>query len=190
MSQNSHYPSQDPILKLKQEMKLRRFSQKTIKSYLHYITDFLNFANKGAKNINTENIRKYLEKMADNNKSSSTLNIAYNAFKFYFEKILRRRFFANIPRAKKQNKLPVVLSKEEIKLFLSCIGNVKYRLIFGTIYSSGLRISEATRLKVKDLDFANEILWVRQGKGANDRQTILPKIIIPVMKKYVSRNRH
>lgn len=184
MIQDSYYPSQDPILKLRQEMKLRKFSQKTIKSYLHYITDFLEFARKNPKIVNTEDIRSYLEKLADSGKSGSTLNIAYNALKFYFEKILRRRFFVNIPRAKKENKLPVVLSKEEIKIFFSSVSNVKYKLIFGIIYSSGLRISEAVRLKVKDLDFANEVLWVRQGKGAKDRQTILPKIIIPVMKKY------
>jgi integrase/recombinase XerD len=187
MIQNSYYPSQDPILKLKQEMKLRNFSQKTIKSYLHYITNFLEFARKNPKVINTEDIRKYLENMADSGKSGSTLNIAYNALKFYFEKILRRRFFVNIPRAKKENKLPVVLSKEEIKIFFSNNDNAKYKLIFGLMYSSGLRISEAVQLKVKDLDFTGEILWVRQGKGAKDRQTILPKIIIPVMKKYTNK---
>lgn len=185
--QSNYYPSQDPILKLRQEMKLRKFSQKTIKSYLHYITNFLNYARKGPRNVNTKDIRKYLEKMADDGRSGSTLNIAYNALKFYFEKILRRRFFLNIPRAKKENKLPVALSKEEVKFFLSCVDNVKYKLIFGIIYSSGLRISEATQLKVKDFDFSNGILWVRQGKGAKDRQTILPKIVIPVMKKYVGR---
>lgn len=187
MIQNSYYPSQDPILKLKQEMKLRKSSPKTIKSYLYYITDFLKFARKNPKIVNTEDIRNYLEKMADGGKSGSTLNIAYNALKFYFEKILRRRFFVNIPRAKKENKLPVVLSKEEIKIFFSHNENAKYKLIFGLIYSSGLRISEATNLKIKDLDFFSGILWVRQGKGAKDRQTILPKVIIPVMKKYVSR---
>jgi len=186
MIQNNYYPSQDPILKLKQEMKLRNFSQKTIESYLHYITDFLRFARKNPKTVNTEDIRKYLEKMADEKKTGSTLNIAYNALKFYFEKILRRKFFANIPRAKKENKLPVALSKEEIKLFLSYVNNMKYKLIFGIMYSSGLRISEATQLKVGDLDFSNAILWVRHGKGAKDRQTILPKTIIPAMKKYVS----
>lgn len=187
MMQNNYYPSQDPILKLRQEMKLRKFSQKTVKSYLHYITNLLFFARKNPKVINTEDIRQYLEKMADNGMSSSTLNIAYNALKFYFEKILRRRFFVHIPRAKKENRLPVALSKEEVKNFLFCVGNVKYKLIFGIMYSSGLRISEAVRLKVKDLDFSSAVLWVRQGKGAKDRQTILPKIIIPVMKKYVDR---
>lgn len=187
MVQNNYYPSQDPILKLKREMKLRKFSQKTIKSYLYYITNFLDFANKGPRNINTEDIRKYLEKMADKGRSGSTLNIAYNALKFYFEKILRRRFFIHIPRAKKENKLPIVLSKEEVKNFLSSVDNVKYKLIFGIMYSSGLRISEATQLKVKDLDFTSGVLWVRSGKRSKDRQTILPKIIIPLMKKYISK---
>ncbi len=186
MIQNNYYPSQDPILKLKQEMKLRNFSQKTIKSYLHYITNFLEFARKNPKIVNNEDIRNYLEKMADEGKTGSTLNIAYNALKFYFGKILRRKFFADIPRARKENKLPVVLSKEEIRLFFSCNDNAKYKLIFGLIYSSGLRISEAVKLKVKDLDFSNGILWIRLGKGSRDRQTIFPQIIIPIMRKYTN----
>lgn len=82
----SYYPSQDPLLKLIQEMKLRKFSQKTIKSYLHYITDLLKYSNKNPKNVNTEDIRGYLEHLADKNSAASTLNCAYSAFKLYFEK--------------------------------------------------------------------------------------------------------
>ena len=113
---NYQYPSKDPLHQLKQEMKLRGFSSKTIKSYLYYITDILNFANKSPKFINTDDIRDYLEYLADQGMSSSTLNSAYSSLKFYFEKILKRKFFVNIPRAKKGKKLPVVLSREEVKV--------------------------------------------------------------------------
>lgn len=124
-----YYPSQDPMLKLKQEMKLRGFSQKTVKSYLYYITNVLNFANKNPKTINGDDARSYLEDLADKNKSSSTLNSAYSALKFYFEKILHRKFFANIPRSKKDKKLPEVLTREEIGEIFSVIANVKHRLL-------------------------------------------------------------
>jgi site-specific recombinase XerD len=188
MKKSNYYPSQDPIVKLKQEMKLRGFSQKTVKSYLYYITEVLKYSNKNPKTIKTANIRNYLEKLANENKSASTLNSAYSALKFYFEKILHRKFFVNIPRAKKDKKLPVVLSKREIKLILGTINNAKHKLCLALMYSAGLRVSEIIKLKVKDLDFDNQILWVRGGKGNKDRQTLLPKILINVLKKYTKNS--
>jgi site-specific recombinase XerD len=185
----NYYPSQDPILKLKQEMKLRRFSPKTVKSYLYYITDILKQSNKNPKTVNTEDIRGYLEKMADEGKSSSTLNVVHNALKFYFEKILRRKFFTHIPRAKMSKKIPEVFTKSEVKKILGTIRNVKHKLILGLMYSSGLRVSEVVNLKVKDFDFENKLLFVRNAKGAKDRTTILSKKVSDVMEKYL-RNKN
>jgi site-specific recombinase XerD len=181
----SYYPSQDPMLKLKQEMKLRKFSPKTIKSYLYYITDLLKYSNKNPKTVNTDDIRQYLESLADNNLSASTLNIAHSAFRLYFEKILCRRFFAHIPRAKCPKKLPETLTKEEIKKIFSTVSNVKHKLLLGLMYSSGLRVSEVVACKVKDLDFASKLLRVRQAKGAKDRMTILAEKMIGVLQKYI-----
>ncbi|MBT4277419.1 tyrosine-type recombinase/integrase [Candidatus Falkowbacteria bacterium] len=185
MNQNNYYPSQDPLRKLKQEMKLRKFSIKTIKSYLYYITGLLKTANKNPKNIKTDDIRNYLEKMVDKNSASSTINLAYSAFKFYFEKILRRRFFVNIPRVKKSKKLPTVLTRNEIGEIFAVIQNVKHKLLLGVMYSSGLRVGELINIKVSDLDFENKILKIRTGKGAKDRVTIFSDKIISVLKKYI-----
>ena len=79
---NYYRPSRDPIHLLKQEMKLRRFSQKTIKSYLHYINQCLDYANKSPKDIITSDVRAFLEHLADSGRSSSTLNTAYSALLF------------------------------------------------------------------------------------------------------------
>jgi site-specific recombinase XerD len=189
MNQSNYYPSQDPILKLKQEMKLRKFSGKTIKSYLYYITDILKFANKNARSVNSSDIRSYLEKLADSGKSASTLNAAYNALKFYFEKILRRSFFLNIPRAKSAKILPEVFTKGEVKKILGTIQNVKHKLLLGLMYSSGLRVSEVVNIKVGDLDFQNRMLRVRQAKGAKDRMTILSAKVAGVLEKYVKNKK-
>ncbi|MFH0819670.1 MAG: site-specific tyrosine recombinase/integron integrase [bacterium] len=185
MNQNNYYPSQDPLLKLRQEMKLRKFSQKTIQSYLHYITELLTYSSKNPKTVNTEDIRDYLEHLADKNFSASTLNTAYSALKFYFEKILCRRFFMNIPRAKRPKTLPETLTKEEVRKILGVIQNVKHKLLLGLIYSSGLRVSEAVNVKVKDLDFSNKIMAVKQGKGAKDRITILSEKMAGVLERYL-----
>ncbi|MEA2088326.1 MAG: site-specific tyrosine recombinase/integron integrase [Patescibacteria group bacterium] len=189
MKQSDYYPSQNPILKLKQEMKLRGFSQKTVKSYLYYITEVLKFANKNPKIVNTKDIRNYLEKLADNKQSASTLNTAYSALKFYFEKILYRRFFVNIPRAKKSKRLPEIFTKSEVKKILSTIQNVKHKLLLGLMYSSGLRVSEIVNVKVRDLDFENNMLKVRQAKGAKDRITIMSKKVVNVLEKYVKNKK-
>ncbi|KKP93377.1 MAG: phage integrase family protein [Candidatus Moranbacteria bacterium GW2011_GWD2_36_12] len=184
MNGNYQYPSKDPIYQFKQEMKLRKFSPKTVKSYLHYITDLLEISNKNPKTINTDDIRKYLENLADKGLSSSSLNIAHSAFKLYFEKILNRRFFANIPRAKQPKKLPETLTKEEVHQILGTIQNVKHKLMLGFMYSSGLRVSEVINCKVKNLDFESRLLHICHAKGAKDRTTILSEKMCPVLKKY------
>lgn len=140
---------------------------------------------KSAREIKTDDIRNYLEQLADNGRSSSTINIVYSALKFYFETVYRRRFFVNIPRMKKSGYLPVVFSKDEVKKILSAINNVKHKLMIAVLYSSGLRVSEVVRLKVEDLDFSNLLLRVRHGKGDKDRSTVLSDKVADVLKRYV-----
>src|SRR3989339_626902 len=146
-------PSRDPIVILRQEMKLRNFSQKTIKSYTHYITIFLNQSIKNAREVDSTEIRAYLEKMADSGVSASTLNTAYSALKFYFGLILRRKFFLSIPRARKDKKLPQVLSRVEVKNMISATENLKHRCIISLLYGAGLRVGELVRLKMREIDF-------------------------------------
>jgi site-specific recombinase XerD len=145
----------------------------------------LAFSRKNPKTVNTDDIRRYLENLADKNCSASTLNIAHSAFKLYFEKILNRRFFANIPRAKQPKKLPETLTKDEIHRIFATIKNVKHKLMLGFMYSSGLRVSEVINCKVKHLYFESRMLLVSQAKGAKDRKTILSEKLCPVLKKYL-----
>ncbi len=177
----------DPIFNLERELRIRGFSDKTIKSYLLYNINFLKFVKKSPKSVTTENIKKYLDHLTRRGVSNTTLNLIINALKFYYKQILRRRLFGRIKRPKKEKHLPVVLSKNEIKEILSQINNVKHKLLLGLMYASGLRVSEVCRLKVKNLDFDNNILWVGAGKGAKDRQTLLPKIISRILQKYLNK---
>ncbi|MEK7065030.1 MAG: phage integrase N-terminal SAM-like domain-containing protein, partial [Patescibacteria group bacterium] len=153
MEQSQYYPSQDPIVKLRQEMKLRQFSQKTVKSYCYYITNCLQSSNKNAREVTTDDIRAYLEKLADKGVSSSTLNTAYSALKFYFGNILRRKFFLSIPRAKKDKKLPSVLSKNEAHKMIELTVNPKRNCMLCLLYGSGLRVGELVHLRARDIDF-------------------------------------
>ena len=183
---NHPYPSQDPIVKLKQEMKLRGFSQKTVKAYLHYITELLRKSKKSPKYVTGQDIRAFLEHLADQGKSASTINIAHSALKFYFEKILRRRFFGQIPHVKKDKKLPEILSREEIQQILAAIQNPKHRLVMATMYCAGLRVSELVKLKVSDLSLAEKTIHIRASKGKKDRITILSEKVIPDLENQIA----
>jgi len=175
METNQYFPSQDPMVKLRQEMKLRNFSQKTIKSYIHYITHCLFWSRKNPRDIAGADIRFYLEKMVEKGASASTLNTAYSALKFYFGAILRRSFFLNIPRAKKDKKLPSVLSKEGVKRMILLTVNPKHNCMLSLLYGAGLRVGELVRLKMGDIDIERGVINIRQGKGAKDRCVMLPQ---------------
>jgi len=99
-------PSQDLLEKLEKEMVLRGFSPKTRKTYLGYINKAFKSNNKSPRVITANDVKNYLFKLAKQGKSASTINTAYSALLFYFEKIMHRRFFVNIPRSKQTKKLP------------------------------------------------------------------------------------
>ena len=91
----------DPMYNLERDLKIRGFSRKTIKAYLHYNKKFLNFARKSPKEITNEDIKRYLEYLANRQVSNVTLNLAINALKFYYTQILKRKFFFGIKHPKK-----------------------------------------------------------------------------------------
>ncbi|MSU74944.1 MAG: integrase [Candidatus Magasanikbacteria bacterium] len=181
---DTHYrPSRDPVILLKQEMVLRGFSVKTIKSYLHYVGEFLRFANKDARSVSQADVRAYLEYLSSEDFSASTINTAYSALLFYFGKILYRRFFVNLPRAKKEKHLPNVLSKAEVAKIIEVTENPKHNCIISLLYGTGVRVSELTHIKMRDVDLDRMILRVYQGKGKKDRQTIIPKALKEILLK-------
>lgn len=134
---------------LERELKIRGFSRKTIKVYLHYNKKFLIFARKSPKEIINEDIKRYLEFLANREVSNATLNLAINALKFYYTQVLKRKFFFDIKHPKKEKRLPVVLTKDEIRKMLEATKNLKHKLLMEIMYASGLRVSEVTKLKIK-----------------------------------------
>ncbi|MDD3052131.1 MAG: tyrosine-type recombinase/integrase [Candidatus Cloacimonetes bacterium] len=107
-------------------------------------------------------------------------------YHLYFEKILRREaksYFFEIPRSK-ERKLPVVLSKEEVKLIISSTNNLKHKAILSTIYSAGLRLSEVVNLKIADFDSERMLISIKGGKSKKDRNTILSKELLLLLREY------
>jgi len=177
------------------EIKLRGFSPKTVIMYKLYNKQFLEFIDnlektqnsqsinlnknsneytkKEPKNIDENDIKIFLAEKMGEDLSTKTIALVKASILFYYNEILGNKFEIKTPKIKK--KTPVVLTKEEINKLFSVISNKQHSMILQLYYSSGLRLSEATKLRKKSLDFNENVIWVRDGKGGKDRMSILSK---------------
>lgn len=172
--------------KMKKDMELKNLSERTIEVYLKCVTNFAIYYGKSPEALDYDAIRDYLHYLIKVKKScQSTINQHYSAIKFFYETTLGREWDPlKIPRSKRIKKLPVVLSKEEINDIFDKVQNLKHRAILMTIYSGGLRLSEAINLKVSDIDSQRMMIRVCQGKGNKDRYTLLGKRALEVLRSY------
>jgi integrase/recombinase XerD len=110
--------------------------------------------------------------------------------RFFYRNTLNRKVeIERIPFPRREKKLPLILSKEEVKALLTAPKNLAHRAILATLYGAGLRVSEATSLKVHDLDSSRGVIWVRGGKGRKDRQVMLAQPLREVLAAYWRRKR-
>lgn len=170
---------------LETELKLRAFSQRTVQSYLYYNKKFLEFAKKEPDQMIEDDVKNYIAYLMGKNISPKSIILIKAALKFFYSEVLKKNI-VNIKSPKVSKKLPVVLTKEEVKILIDSVKNEKHKLIISLLYSSGLRLSELINLKVGDLELEEKVGWVRSGKGAKDRLFILPNLLIEDLKKYVS----
>lgn len=159
------------LKKLETELKLRGFSTQTCKMYLFYNRKFLEHVNKKPGELTTEDIKEYLAYKISENLSNASLALIKASLKFFLKEILGKEFMIKTPRIAK--KLPLVLSRQEIKDMIENTTHCKHRLLIELLYSSGLRLSECINLKYEDLDLNEGIGWVRSGKGSKDRIFII-----------------
>lgn len=162
------------LKKLEVEMKLRGFSEKTMKSYLFYNQKFIEYIEKSPEDVTEEDIKEFLANKLSESVSNGTINFIKASLKFYYGDILGKNLsLIKTPRIVK--KLPIVLTKKEIKKLLKT-KNIKHRLLIELLYSTGLRLSECVNLRYKDLDVCENIGWVRNGKGGKDRIFIISEL--------------
>lgn len=181
----------ETLFLLEKELKLKGYSYKTCKAYKGHITRFLCFAQKKYSEVQREDIQKYLlYLLEEKNNSHAYVNQALSAIKFLVSNILKRKEIVyDYARPKKEQKLPDVLSQEEIICLFNQISNSKHRAILFLIYSSGLRVGEVVRLKLRDLDPQRKLIHIRQGKGRKDRFSILSDITIKVLHEYRTKHK-
>jgi len=161
----------------KQELKLRNYSPKTIKAYLGCLRGYFDFQKFNLEKIDEENIKRFLLNKQNKNYSSQTINLYLNAIKFFYREVLKTPQKINLKFAKRSKKLPIVLSREEIKNIIESIKNPKHKLIISLAYGAGLRISEITGLKIEDVDLEELIIHLKNTKGKKDRITVFPEKI-------------
>jgi len=171
----------------KKELKLRGYSQKTRKAYLHHIGRYTRFFPKDPKELDEEHIKDYILHLIDKEKvSRSYHNQAVSAIKFLYDRVLNMpRTVDDLPRPRKEKKLPVVLNHEDVMQILESVGNIKHKAILMLIYSAGLRVSEVVKLKTGDIDVKRKLIHVKGAKGRKDRYTILSDVALETLDIYL-----
>jgi site-specific recombinase XerD len=169
------------------EIIIRNYSPKTKKAYLACLREFFNFIGGDVSSLDAEIVKDFLEQKHLKNYAPETVNLYLNAIKFFYRDVMKCFCKIDIKFARRPLKLPVVLAKNDILKVIDSITNLKHRLMISLAYGAGLRVSEVVKIKVKDLNFTEKILYVRQAKGNKDRITILPEKLIFDLSNFVIR---
>lgn len=177
--------SDNYILRSEREMRLRNLSPKTRRSYLSAIRRYLVAKGAEVEHPDTEHIKRYLLSMLDRGVSSVTMNCALHAIRYFYRDVLKKDCSIDIRYAKTPQKLPVVLSKQEIMTILDATKNAKHRLLLSLAYGAGLRVNEAVHVRVRDIDCDALCITIREGKGGKDRVSVLPESLVSHLRQYV-----
>jgi len=164
------------IQRYREALQARHYARRTVNSYEQWLRRFLRFhALRHPRDLGSAEVNAFLTHLAvEQRVSPSTQNQALAALLFLYRDLLERDLELNsVVRARSRRRLPVVLTTEEVRAVLQRLDGVE-SLVAGLLYGSGLRLMEALRLRVQDLDFNRRELSVRDGKGGKDRRTLLP----------------
>ena len=165
--------------KLKRDLEIRNFSDSTIRSYIHHVKKFLEFSkNKG---LNESIVKEYIQKEIKNKEPTSVSHSIF-AISFFFNKILKQNI--NIPRPKRNKKIPEILNIDEIRDLINSTNNVKHKLIIKILYGCELRVSEIVNLKKLNISFKDGLIHIKLSKGKKDRFVKIPESISKELDNY------
>jgi len=173
--------------RMTEDMQVRNLSPHTQDSYVQQVSLFARHFNKSPEVLGPEQIRSYQLYLTNEKKlAPSSILIAIAALRFLYKVTLHKDWSLEeiVPTPKKPQKLPIVLSPEEVLQFLSCVESVKHRTILAICYAAGLRISEAIRLKVADIDSQRMVIRIEQGKGQKDRYVMLSPKLLQILRNW------
>ena len=173
---------------VRETLRFYHYAYNTEKSYVDWILRFIRFSGKKhPKDMGKPEIEKFLSHLAINrNVAASTQNLALNAIMFLYKKVLNMPMDLDIRarRSNKGKKLPTVLSRDEAKsLITGMTGTAK--TLAGLMYGSGLRSLEVIRLRIQDIDFENNQIYIRNAKGEKDRTTLFPNALHQLIREHI-----
>ncbi len=174
-----------------EDMRIRNFAENTQRTYLEQVASFAKHFGRSPALLGPEDIRTYQLHLLDVRKlSPGSVCLAVSALRFLYKVTLKRAWAVEeIPMPKQPETLPVILSRDEVRRFLGAIPNYKCRVVLMTAYAAGLRVSEACRLKVTDIDSQRMVIRVKQGKGRRDRDVMLSPKLLDILRSYWKRAR-
>ena len=169
-----------------EDLRIRNYAPSTVECYIRSVAEFANYFKKSPEHLGPEEIRSWqLYLLNEKRVKLSSYIQAVCGLRFFYRNTLNRKIdIERIPLPRYEKKLPLILSKEEVKALLEAPRNLGHRAILATMYGAGLRVSEVTRLKVCDLDRDRKVIWVRGGKGNKDRQVMLSDPLREVLAAY------
>ena len=169
-----------------EDMQLRGLALTTQRSYLHYVSEYAKFYNTSPDRLDLEAVRQYeLHLLHEKKLSPESINTFVSAVQFLYLVTLEMPWGKEcFPRVRRPDKLPLVLSQEEVSRFLEHVGCLKHRAALMLCYGAGLRISEAVAVKVDDIDSPRKLIRIVQGKGRKDRYVMLSPRLLAVLRVY------
>jgi site-specific recombinase XerD len=191
--QTSDRPAVSPLRqRMIEDMTIRQFGERTKRDYVRQVREFAAFLGRSPDQAEPEDLRRYQLRLASLGASYARMNLASTALRFFFHVTLGRPGFGDrMAKLPSPERLPVVLSTEEVALLLAHAPNLKYRAALSVAYGCGLRVSEIANLKVCDIDSARMLIRVEQGKGRKDRYVMLSQDLLDLLRQWwmVKRSR-
>jgi len=181
--------SNKPVSPLRQrmldDMALRKLSEKTQTAYIRAVKRFTRFFGQSPDQAGPEDLRRFQKHLVDEGVSATTINATITGLRFFFEVTLdRREALKKMSPLRAPQKLPTVLTVDEVKRLLEAAPNLKAQAALSVAYGAGLRASEVVHLKIADIDSQRMVLRVEQGKGQRDRNALLSPVLLALLRAW------
>ncbi len=173
------------LRQLEEAGKIRNLKEHSISCYRNYVSYFLSYVKKDPSDLTCQDVRSFLLAKKEEGLKATTLNLYNSAIRFFYRNVLHILWDdITVPRMIIEHKLPIVLTADEVERLLDATEDLKYKAMFATMYSSGMRVSEVIHLHYDDISRTNMQIHVRDTKNRMDRYTILSKRNLDLLTEY------
>ncbi len=168
------------------ELEVRNYSSATIKSYLYGLREYFAYKQGDLERQDQESVKTFLLSSKVHAMSPASQGLLLNAIKFFYRQVIGTAEPLGVRMPKKNLRLPVVLSRDDIAKLLTATKNTKHRLLLALAYGAGLRVSEVVGLKVQDLRLDELVIHLKQAKGRKDRTTVIPQKLVVDLQTFIA----